>query len=335
MNFGEIIMSETKKILLIGCGYWGKNWYNTLKKSSKNIVGVVDPNPIIKIGFVPVFDDISDVDIEYTHVILAVPPKYVLDILDKLKVPKENILVEKPGCVSFDSVKKLDGTFPGFIFLHSLEYDYIKTNLDKIGKPLLYYSNRSSMGPRIRTDVSILEDYLIHDLYIFIDLFGVKNMNINSVEFLNNFNSPIMSDTISLNFKSNNVVANMFSSWRFPLKYRDVIIVGENGSFIWKNNNLFFNDVKYTEIEGTDDFGNVNYMLESGKNIPIAFEEDEYKRLDINTPLTFGKPSKTIKSNLELELDSFVNAEDITTNFLDVWKVINKIKETNEKSTTR
>jgi hypothetical protein len=22
------------KVLLIGCGYWGKNWYNTIKKTS-------------------------------------------------------------------------------------------------------------------------------------------------------------------------------------------------------------------------------------------------------------------------------------------------------------
>ena len=47
------------KILLIGCGYWGKNWYNTILKSDYELVGVVDPKPVIDVK-VPLFDDVLD-----------------------------------------------------------------------------------------------------------------------------------------------------------------------------------------------------------------------------------------------------------------------------------
>ena len=48
------------KILLVGCGYWGKNWYNTIKNSEYELVGIVDPKPLIEVD-VPVFNNINSV----------------------------------------------------------------------------------------------------------------------------------------------------------------------------------------------------------------------------------------------------------------------------------
>ena len=54
------------KILLIGCGYWGKNWYKTILSSQYELVGVVDPNPVVDVT-VPLFNSIEEVNIEYTE----------------------------------------------------------------------------------------------------------------------------------------------------------------------------------------------------------------------------------------------------------------------------
>ena len=161
---------ENIRILLVGCGYWGKNWYKTIKNSKYTLVGVVDPSPIIDVD-VPLFNSINDVNIKYTHVILAVNAKLHSKIINQLSIPQENILVEKPCGVNINDAKLIRNSFPGYIFLYSDEYQYIKNNLSKIGKPLYWKSIRASMGPRIRTDVSILEDYMIHDLYMYLDLF--------------------------------------------------------------------------------------------------------------------------------------------------------------------
>ena len=50
---------EDIKILLIGCGHWGRNWYRTIIGSQYKLVGVVDPNPKIELA-VPKFNNIEE-----------------------------------------------------------------------------------------------------------------------------------------------------------------------------------------------------------------------------------------------------------------------------------
>jgi len=292
------------KILLVGCGYWGKNWYNTIKNSSYELVGVVDPNPILDVD-VPLFDNINSVNVDYNHIILSVPPKHVNKIFKDIKIESRKILIEKPCGVSKKDVKKLGEFYPGFIFLNSPHYQYIKKNINKIGKPLFFNSSRASMGPRIRTDVSILEDYLIHDLYIFMGLFG-NEISIENVSMSNTFNNQIKSDTINLNLKCKNIKVSMFSSWWFPQKTRNLFIIGDKGSFIWEDESLHFYHGYYKEINGKDKNRNVGYELVDSLTEPLIYTSQ--------------------KSNLELELDNFVNNKKLDVTALDVWNLIEKIK---------
>ena len=89
------------KILLIGCGYWGKNWYNTILSSNYELVGVVDPNPVIEIK-VPLFNSIKEVNIDYTHVIIATNAESHFNLKNQLKCSDGNILIEKPCGLSED-----------------------------------------------------------------------------------------------------------------------------------------------------------------------------------------------------------------------------------------
>ena len=292
------------KILLVGCGYWGKNWYNTIKNSSCELVGVVDPNPILDVD-VPLFDNINSVNVDYRHIILSVPPKHVNKIFKDIKIESSKILIEKPCGVSKKDVKKLGEFYPGFIFLNSPHYQYIKKNINKIGKPLFFNSSRASMGPRIRTDVSILEDYLIHDLYIFMGLFG-NEISIENVFMSNTFNNPIKSDTINLNLKCENIRADMFSSWWFPQKTRKLFIIGDKGSFIWEDESLRFYNGYYKEIDGMDKNRNDGYELIDSLTEPLIYTSQ--------------------KSNLELELDNFINNKKLDVTALDVWDLIERIK---------
>jgi|TARA_B100002003_G_C14137901_1_gene547330 predicted dehydrogenase len=297
------------KILLIGCGYWGKNWYNTILKSDYELVGVVDPKPVIDVK-VPLFDDVLDVNIDYTHTIVSVPPRNVLEVFGKLNITADNVLIEKPCGVSYNDILKLGNIYPGLIFMNSPQYKYIKDNMEQIGKPLFFDSRRASMGPRIRDDVSILEDYLIHDLCIFMGLFGsdVDVLNVLMTDF---FDDPIKKDSIWLNVESNTadhyVLGSMFSSWRFPKKIRELVIVGTEGSFIWEDEKLSINKSNYSKIDGIDDFGNIDNKLN--------LNESDTRIL---------LPSK---SNLELELDDFITGNKISINLVDVWKIISTIKQ--------
>ena len=282
---------ENIRILLVGCGYWGKNWYKTIKNSKYTLVGVVDPSPIIDVD-VPLFNSINDVNIKYTHVILAVNAKLHSKIINQLSVPQENILVEKPCGVNINDAKLIRNSFPGYIFLYSDEYQYIKNNLSKIGKPLYWKSIRASMGPRIRTDVSILEDYMIHDLYMYLDLF--KTYNIEKKSFTNEFTTPIQNSSLHLEL-SGIIPGYFYSSWHYPEKERKLIISGTKGSFIWVNDDLYFDSTCY-------------------KNDIVINNDKE-------------KIKSSTMSNLELQLNFFILNKKPDTNIIDVWKLITEINQ--------
>jgi predicted dehydrogenase len=277
------------KILLIGCGYWGKNWYKTILSSSYELVGVVDPNPVIDVN-VPLFKNLKEVDVVYTHAIIATNAELHSNLKNQLNIPDSNILIEKPCGISNRS--EFNDCFPGYIFLSSPQYKYIKEIIDQeiLGKIIYSRFKRASMGPRIRTDVSIIEDYAIHDLYLYQALFNPENINIIGGSLLNSFNDPIKHDTLFLDISSGDHVTSFFSSWRYPNKTRKIEIIGEKGSIIWDNDNVFIYSSQYKKIDGLDENRNVGYELKEGTLIET--------QLDLS------------KSNMHLQLDDFINQID-------------------------
>ena len=209
-----------------------------------------------------------------------------------LDIPQDNILVEKPCGVDIKDAELIKNAFPGYIFLYSDEYQYIKNNLDKIGNPQYWKSIRASMGPKVRSDVSILEDYMIHDLYLYRDLFG--ECKVYNKCWYKEFESPIKESSLHL-LLNNKIPGYFYSSWNYPIKERKIIIKGDRGSFIWENDDLYYDSTHY-----------------------------------INNEVVEGiceKIETTPKSNLDLELDFFILGQKPNVNILDIWKLINVINK--------
>lgn len=291
-----------KRIILIGCGYWGKNWYQTIKNSPYQLVGVVDPNPVIQVD-APLFNSVDDINVDYDYAIIATNAELHYPIKQKLNC--KHILVEKP-CGIDTTRHQLTDCFPGYIFLSSPQFKWIKNNIHIIGK--VFYSNfhRASMGPRIRTDVSIIEDYAIHDLYIYQALFGHNKISSIDVKLLKSFNQPIKEDSLFLTVVSDHI-SRFFSSWVYPYKKRTIEIVGEQGSIIWENDKIILNRSRYIPISGLDAYRNVGYELIE------------------NNPEIIEFPN--VVSNLHLQLDDFVNGETRSEIFKNTDLFIKKIKE--------
>ena len=290
------------KILLVGCGYWGKNWYNTIKTSSYELVGVVDPNPVIEVD-VPLFNSIEEVNVEYTHAIIATNAELHLDIKNKLNC--KNILIEKPCGTDLTRINLLD-CFPGYLFLSSPQFKYIKKLLDskELGNVIYSRFERASMGPRIRTDVNIIDDYVIHDLYIYQALFEYDNWEISG-NLNKTFEDPIQHDTLFLNVTHDNHTSTFFSSWRHYKKTRKIEICCEKGTIIWEDDNVYVNKSHYKKIEGLDSYRNVNNELVLVPTENIIFPHS--------------------LSNLHLQLDDFINQVDrsqiLKTMEYFIWKV--------------
>jgi len=295
------------KVLLVGCGYWGKNWYNTILNSPHELVGIVDPNPVIEVK-VPLFESISDVNIEYTHAIIATNAELHLNLRNQLQCPDSNILIEKPCGVDVHR-PQLEGCFPGFIFLSSPQYKHIKQMLNEnaLGKIIYSKFERASMGPRIRTDVSIIEDYAIHDLYLYLALFEPKQINQINGHLLKSFGKEIQPDTLFLNVKSDEHVTTFFSSWRHYNKVRKIEIIGEKGSIIWEDDKVILSLSCYKEIDGYDLFRNKGYSLVTTSPTEVEL--------------------KSYPSNLHLQLEDFIEGVDRSKIFTHLYTFINRIKQ--------
>ena len=298
------------KVVLVGCGYWGKNWYNTLSKMQNvKLVAVIDPNPVIPVlGQVDSLEEFHKRDYDYDYVIIATQAEYHKSYFEyfKDKIPQENILIEKP-CGVIESREDLLGCFPGYLFLSSSQYKLIKSMLENktLGDKILYSTfRRASMGPRIRTDVSIVEDYMIHDLYLYCALFEHKENKISGV-LMNNFHKPVQEDTAFLTVKASKQVTTFFSSWNYPRKERSIEIIGNQGSIIWKDDKVTFTRSYYDKIEGFDKYRNPGYELIEGEVIDIT-------------------PTIT-ESNLELQFKDFIkgiNRSEIHTNTNNlIWNI--------------
>ena len=284
------------KVVLVGCGYWGKNWYNTLMKMSNvRLVAVIDPKPVIEVrGHEPSLESFDKRDYDYHYVIIATQAEYHKQYVEyfKDKVGAENILVEKPCGLLSEPREFYYDCFPGYLFLSTPVYKTMKKMLDEkqLGKILYSQFRRASMGPRIRTDVSIIEDYMIHDLYLYLALFepNIKDLSTEkNLDFF--FKKDVQADTATVLVTDAEHTASFFSSWIYPQKERKMIIVGTEGSLVWEGEKLYFTRTHYSSIEGKDQYGNAGYELK------------EYAFLDIT-------PQET-RSTLELEFEDFVKGE--------------------------
>lgn len=286
------------KVVLVGCGYWGKNWYNTLSKLSEvKIVAVIDPKPVIEVK--NHYEDLASFDaacLEYSHAIIAVQAEYhkVYTKYFKAKLGGENVLVEKPCGLLSEPREHYYDCYPGYLFLSTPHYKRIKSMVKEkmLGEILYSHFWRASMGPRIRTDVSIIEDYMIHDLYIYQDLFQYRLKDLAmSVNADKQLGEEIKASTATIEIVNinNKHKTTFFSSWIYPIKERKIIIVGTEGSIIWEGDKLYFTRTHYSEIEGVDKYGNKGWELK------------EYSIDDI-TP-------EEKRSTLELEFQDFINQE--------------------------
>lgn len=101
-------------ILLVGCGYWGKNWAKTLHRIGE-LGAVCDPRPEIQATLkeqypgVALFDQLTDA---LAHpgieaVVVATPVTTHLDVGRQCLLADKSVLVEKPLTLSAQESEEL------------------------------------------------------------------------------------------------------------------------------------------------------------------------------------------------------------------------------------
>ncbi len=232
------------KIGLAGCGHLGKihcKLINELASGDDSLIfaGVFDTNPaaaeeISKLYDVKSFSSVDELLASVNTLVIVTPTITHYEIAEAAISKGINVFIEKPVTSSLGQAEKLielAGKHPVKIQVGHVErFNPALTALDKFEmKPMFIESHRlSQFNPR-GTDVSVIQDLMIHDIDIILHLAGspVEKIDANGV--------AVISDEIDIaNARlklKNGCVANLTAS-RISLKKMRKMRIFQNNAYI-------------------------------------------------------------------------------------------------------
>ena len=239
-----------KNIAVIGCGSWGQNHIRVFKSlQDSKVISVVDinqsrleiisrkyPELDIESNYLKILEN-PDVD----AVVIATPTKTHYRIVRDALIANKHVLCEKPFCETGVQAKELVETakerncilMVGHTFLFNPGIMKIKEILDEGRLETLYYlfAIRNNYGP-VRHDVNVAYDLASHDISIFNWLIGREPESVSATGAA--FLQPKVEDVVFISLKyPKNVYAGIQASWLFPIKTRQISIVGSQKILTW------------------------------------------------------------------------------------------------------
>lgn len=232
--------SPAKKIALIGAGNMGRNHLRVLREmEGAEVAFVVDPlpPPDVRQHGIPWFTDLTGTPLASADAfIVAAPTRLHSDILKALSCQGKPILVEKPLAATYQEAQELR-TLLGpraDIFVGHIERfnpavkrlkALIKTNV--LGDVIHCSFVRVGGIPRdIEKSGSVIVDLAIHDIDLFVWLFGESNLVASTRHKF--ANGIVHTADILLQSKAG-PTASIHCNWITPAKLRQIRITGSSG----------------------------------------------------------------------------------------------------------
>ncbi len=280
---------------VVGYGYWGPNIVRTIRAMPGVELAVCcDASPERRREAqgrfrVPVTDSLesalSDPSIE--AVILATPAHTHREMTIACLAHDKHVLVEKPFATSTEDAEAMYSAAEqrglaleaGHIFLFNPSVEALRREIAEgaLGDLRAAFAIRASHGPRVRDDVDITFDCMVHDIYILRELFGPAiEVSANSAAFLASGIADSASAHISF---ASGARAFCYASWYEPIKTRRMTLVGSRAM-------ADYDDLRegapvrilargYEPIEGEDALGNRGVRrYDRGEQVPdVPWEE--------------------------------------------------------------
>ncbi len=234
-------MEKNHTVALIGCGYWGANYVNTLAEMPnirlKYLCDIKEPQKVslrrkAEKFATDYFKVIDDPEVE--SVIIATPTANHYEHARAALTAGKNVLVEKPmtpttaqaRVLTDEALKQGKTLMVGHIFMYHPAVTRFKEYLDQgeLGKIKSMTARRLSLGP-VRTSENVIWDLMPHDISMFLYLNNTRPMCINAVGQAFNRRLEDIA-TLSIKF-DNEAFGSITASWMSPLKVRDLTIVGD------------------------------------------------------------------------------------------------------------
>ena len=250
----------TKKLCVIGGGYWGANHVKTLFELG-NLGAIVETEEVrlknllinypVK-GYLNLEAAIKD---GYDGYIVATPAATHYQIGKRLLEKGLNVLLEKPMTLSAKDAKELVDLatanharlMVGHLMLFHPAIKKIKEILDsgRLGKLNYIYSDRLNFG-KVRTEEHVFWSFAPHDISILNFLIGSPAINIQA-KGSKILQENIFDVTMSLFEYPDNVHAHIFVSWLHPFKEQRLVVAGEKGMLSFEDSSKDKNILYYNK----------------------------------------------------------------------------------------
>lgn len=233
-------MTDTPKIAVIGCGYWGKNLVRNFYQLGA-LAMVADATEAgrakaseIAPG-VPVVDNIAPVlASDVAGVVIATPAETHYAIARQALLADKDVFVEKPMALTYEQGRELvllaQARERILMVGHVLEYHPAIVKLlgmiqdGVLGKIRYIYSNRLSLG-KIRREENILWSFAPHDIAVILRLTGGMPFQVSATGGA--YVQPNIADvTVTNMLFDNGVRAHIFVSWLHPFKEQRLVVIG-------------------------------------------------------------------------------------------------------------
>jgi predicted dehydrogenase len=302
---------------LVGCGHLGKihcKLLNNIAEENPNVTfaGIFDTNKaqadeISRMYQVKAYESFDEMLYNIDTLITVTPTSSHYGIAKAALTKHINLFIEKPVTSSLEEAKELiklaKGSDVKIQVGHVERFNPALTSLEKLEmKPMFIESHRlSQFNPR-GTDVSVIQDLMIHDIDIILHLVGspIKKIDANGVVIVS---EAIDIANARLTFE-NGCVANLTAS-RISLKKMRKMRIFQNNAYISidfaTNKSEVFRLVDTnTKAEG------MSFPISDTKK--VIFEQPQIENLEKANP---------IKNELESFFDSIINNKPVKVSLED------------------
>ncbi len=305
-------MFENIGLGIIGAGRWGINHVRTADQLLGNkLKFVCDFNPAAsekiksissEIPFTTRLEDILE-NPEINAVIIATPAETHYDVAKKALLNGKNVLVEKPITLISGEARELvtladkEGgkLMVGHVLLYHPAVKKIKEMIgkNKIGKLQYIYSNRLNLGS-VRSEENILWSFAPHDISVIQYLLESNPVYVDA-KGAAILQQEIEDTTITYLSYPGDIYAHIFVSWLHPFKEQRLIIIGDEGMFVFedslKTEKLKFYPKGFRNVNGTLEKFDGDFEVVQFENLqPLTEEQKHFFNSIINDekPLTDG-----------------------------------------------
>lgn len=236
--------SNTPRVAVIGCGYWGRNLVRNFQSlgalrtvadatpAGRALAAELAPQARIETGLDAVLAD-PGVD----AVVLATPAVTHCELGRKVLSAGRDLFVEKPLALTLDDARRLvDLAERGGRILqvgHVLEYHPATVALKRwlesgrLGRLCLLHSRRLNLG-RVRTEEDALWNVAPHDFALMLRVTGRLPGEVSCFASYS-LGTPRADFAIAMLRFAGGVDAHVFAGWLHPTKEQRLVVVGEKG----------------------------------------------------------------------------------------------------------